>query len=107
MLAKERIRELRESNSLIVFFQYESPTHEELQAIKEEDDQIDESEYVILEDFKEEEDLGASVMVLPNKTDTDLQRRNSLEKKVQEQWDTLEDRNGGSSSLLPLQGSII
>jgi hypothetical protein len=55
MLAKERVRELRESQSLILFYQFESPTHEEmrLERIKEEElDEIDESEYVILEDYK-------------------------------------------------------
>jgi len=85
MLAKERVRELRESNSLIVFYQYESPTHEELQAIKEEEDQdlIDDSEYVILEDFKQEE-LGTSVMLLPSKADTDKLRRDSFDKLLKE-----------------------
>jgi hypothetical protein len=74
MLAKERVRELRESQSLILFYQFESPTHEEmrLEKIKEEElDEIDESEYVILEDYKKEE-LGASVMMLPSKTDTEI-----------------------------------
>jgi len=87
MLAKERVRELRESQSLILFYQFESPTREELrlQGIKEEEpaDEIDESEYVILEDYKQEE-LGASVMVLPSKEDTERQRKNSFEKLVRE-----------------------
>ena len=54
MLAKERVRELRDSQSLILFYQFDSPTHEELlERIKEEEsDEIDESEYVILEDYK-------------------------------------------------------
>ena len=55
MLAKERVRELRESQSLILFYQFESPTHEELRLDKikeEESDEIDENEYVILEDYK-------------------------------------------------------
>lgn len=55
MLAKERVRELRQSQSLILFYQFESPTHEELllEGIKEEEaDEVDESEYVILEDYK-------------------------------------------------------
>jgi hypothetical protein len=87
MLAKERVRELRESQSLILFYQFESSTREELrlQGIKEEEpaDEIDESEYVILEDYKQEE-LGASVMVLPSKEDTERQRKNSFEKLVRE-----------------------
>ena len=54
MLAKEKIRELRKSQSLIAFYKFESPTQEELERIKEEEhDQIDESQYDFLEDIKE------------------------------------------------------
>jgi hypothetical protein len=66
MLAKERVRELRESQNLILFYQFESPTQEEMEGIKEEPDEIDDSEYVILEDYKDDE-LGKSVMLVPNK----------------------------------------
>ena len=83
LLAKERVRELKESQNLILFYQFESPTQEELEGIKEDPDEIDESEYVILEDYKEE-DLSKSAMLVPSKTDTEIERKNSIEKIVSE-----------------------
>ena len=65
---------MRDSHSLILFFDYDSPTREELEGIKEEADEIDESEYVILEDFKSEE-LGASVLIVPTKNDMEKERK--------------------------------
>ena len=65
---------MRDSHSLILFFDYDSPTCEELEGIKEEADEIDESEYVILEDFKSEE-LGASVLIVPTKNDMEKERK--------------------------------
>ncbi len=53
VLAKERVRELRESNSLLMF-QFISPTTEDLLE-KVEEEEIDESEYDFLDEAKGEQ----------------------------------------------------